>query len=71
MLITKTSSLTGVSHTIDINISKDELERVNNRYENGELIQNIVPSLSFTDREFLMTGITQEEWDMFMVEEED
>lgn len=71
MLITKTSSLTGVSHTIDINISKDELERVNNHYENGELIQNIVPSLSFTDREFLMTGITQEEWDMFMVEEED
>jgi hypothetical protein len=70
MLITKTSSLTGVSHTIDINISKEELERVNSRYENGELIQNIVPTLSYSDREFLMTGITQEEWDMHMVDED-
>jgi hypothetical protein len=27
-----------------------------------ELIQNIVPNLSMSDREFLMTGITNEEW---------
>ena len=28
----------------------------------GMLIQNAMPSLSDSDREFLMTGITDEEW---------
>ena len=30
---------------------------------NGRLIQDVVPDLSDSDREFLMTGITNEQWD--------
>lgn len=62
MYITKISQLTGVAHTMDINITESELIRIENRRESGELIQNIVPNLSMTDREFLMTGVSNEEW---------
>ena len=59
MLISNTSILTGVTRTVDLPVTKDELER----WSNGELIQYVFPHLSDDDREFLMTGITPEEWD--------
>jgi hypothetical protein len=62
MNITKISSLTGIEHTLNINVTQDELLRIENRRNSTELIQNIVPNLSMEDREFLMTGITNEEW---------
>ena len=62
MNITKISSLTGNEHTMNINITESELWRVENRHNSTELIQNIVPNLSMEEREFLMTGITNEEW---------
>ena len=62
MKITKTSQLTGKIHTLDINITESELMRIENRRASGELIQRIVPNLPMPDREFLMTGITNEEW---------
>lgn len=63
MKITKKSSLSGVEHTLDIDITSDELTRVEMRFCTKELIQNIIPNVSLEEREFLMTGITQEEWD--------
>ena len=62
MNITKISSLTGIEHTLNINVTQDELLRIENRRNSTELIQNIVPNLSMEDREFLMTGITNEDW---------
>lgn len=62
MNITKISSLTGIEHTLNINVTEDELLRVENRYNSKELIQNIVPNLTMDEREFLMSGITNEEW---------
>jgi hypothetical protein len=62
MNITKISSLTGIEHTLNINITQDELLRIENRYNSKELIQTIVPNLTMDEREFLMTGITNEEW---------
>ena len=62
MNVTKRSQLTGVEHTMNIDITESELIRIENRRESGELIQNIVPNLSMSDREFLMTGVTNEEW---------
>lgn len=59
MLITKTSSLTGISHTLDINITEQQLKDVDNK---TDLIQRIVPNLSPAEREFLLSGITDEEW---------
>ena len=62
MNITKISSLTGNEHTMNINITESELWRVENRHNSMELIQDIVPNLLMEEREFLMTGITNEEW---------
>jgi hypothetical protein len=62
MNITKRSSLTGKENTLNIDVTPEQLFRIENRMNTTELIQNIVPNLSMEDREFLMTGITNEEW---------
>ena len=62
MKITKISQLSGKESTMELDITPEQLHRVENRMNTAELIQNIVPNLSMEDREFLMTGITNEEW---------
>jgi hypothetical protein len=62
MVVTKKSSLTGIENTLNIDVTPEQLFRIENRMNTTELIQNIVPNLSMEDREFLMTGITNEEW---------
>jgi len=65
MLITKTSALTGIKRTLDLNITEDQY----NLWLSGEgLIQHIMPELSIDDREFLKTGIINEEWESFFDE---
>jgi len=59
MKIHRTSTLTGKPHTKDIPVTQEQLDR----WRDGELIQNAMPNLNADDREFLMTGITPEEWD--------
>lgn len=59
MQITKTSRFTGKVHTRDISVTQAQLDA----WRNGQLIQQAMPNLSADDREFLMTGITPEEWD--------
>ena len=58
MKITRISRLTGVEHTREIDLTPAQLAA----WEQGELIQNAAPHLSDADREFVMTGITAEEW---------
>ena len=68
MLITNTSTLTGIKHTREINCTQEMI----NDWQNGALIQNVMPHLSNEDREFLITGTTPEEWDKaFPPEDED
>lgn len=62
MKVTKRSTLTGKENSQNVDVTVEQLERVENRMKSGELIQNIVPHLSIADREFLMSGITHEEW---------
>lgn len=59
MKITKTSSLTGAEHTMDIDVTFEQLWKIDNK---TDLIQRIVPHLPPAEREFLLTGITNEEW---------
>jgi hypothetical protein len=60
MLITRVSSLTGISHTMDLNVTQEQL----NRYEIGlGLLQDIFPDLPKEEREFIKTGITPQEWE--------
>ena len=62
MLVTKKCLLTLQVNTLDLDISQSQLDRIDNRYVTGEYIQNIVPHLSPSEREFLMTGILDETW---------
>lgn len=39
-------------------------------WEKGDLIQNAFPFLSASEREFLMTGIDEGEWDTLFFEDE-
>ena len=59
MLVTRTYHLAGVRHTREIDCTHEQLDE----WQLGGLIQNVMPHLSAEDREFLMTGITPEEWD--------
>ena len=59
MLITMTSMISKTSSSIEIDITEEQLFRIKHTQE---LIQNVVPHLSPEDREFLITGITPEEW---------
>ncbi|WP_299821700.1 hypothetical protein [uncultured Jannaschia sp.] len=58
MKITRIFRLTGVEHTREIDLTPAQLAA----WDGGELIQDAAPHLSDADREFVMTGITAEEW---------
>jgi hypothetical protein len=59
MLIERFSPFTGESRVRDLPITQEQLER----WLSGELIQNVFSDLSDSDREFILTGITDDEWD--------
>jgi hypothetical protein len=60
MLITLPSQMTGVVHTKEINMTQDQYD---NWLYGTDLIQDALPHLTDSEREFLMTGIIDEEWD--------
>lgn len=59
MKITRTSPFSGKVNTMDIPVTQDQIDA----WENGELIQRAMPNLTPDQREFLMTGITPQEWE--------
>ena len=59
MKITMTSMISGKTTTRDIDVEPEQVAA----WQNGVLIQDSMPELSAPDREFIMSGITQEEWD--------
>jgi hypothetical protein len=62
MKIIRTSPITGATHVREINVTQNQLDK----WQSGELIQNAMPQLSASDRQFIKTGITAAEWaDMF------
>ncbi len=59
MRIVRTSPFSNKLNGRDIDITYDQLDR----WEAGQgNIQDIMPDISADDREFIMTGITPEEW---------
>ena len=58
MEITRKSPFSGKVNTREIDCTLAQL----NRWRDGELAQNVFPHLSPSDREFIMTGITDDEW---------
>lgn len=59
--------LTGKMHVLDIPVTMDQI----NKWENGALIQDAMPNLSKSQREFIMTGSTKEEWEKAFGADED
>lgn len=59
-LFTRTSQLSGETRSMEIPITNEDWEAYKN---SNKLIQDAFPDLSSDQREFLMTGITPEEWD--------
>jgi hypothetical protein len=50
--------VSGKWHVMELPVTKDQIRR----WMNGEFIQNAMPNLDDEQREFLMTGITPDEW---------
>ena len=62
MEITRTSIITGIERTKDIPVTQEQL----NEWEGGTLIQKVMPELTPSQREFIMTGLVDSEWDNVM-----
>ena len=59
MLITRRSMFSGKIRTLSVNITKEQLDH----WKNGGLIQNVMRNLTDDEREFVISGVTKEEWD--------
>lgn len=68
MQITRTSAISGIQRTIEISVSVEQLKQISD----GGLVQNVCPHLTDDQREYLITGAWDGEWDkMFAGEEGD
>lgn len=65
MIVTKKSMYSGKFNTMDLPITEEQIAR----WQSGTLIQNAFPNLNADQREFLMTGILPEEWDVMFPDE--
>ena len=59
MLVTRTSNVTGVTRTLDLPVTEEQLTA----HKSGTHAQNAFPALSADLREFIISGVTPEEWD--------
>ena len=59
MIVTRRSMLSGEYHEMDLDVTEHDLFRWK---QECLLVQDVFPHLSADEREFLMTGITPEEW---------
>jgi hypothetical protein len=68
MQITRKSVISGEIRVKEIDVT---LEQLTAYYEKNLLAQDAFPYLSASDREFIMTGITDEEWNDLYPEDEE
>lgn len=64
MKITKKSQISGEVTTMDLPITQAQIDA----WSDGALAQEAFPDLTADQREFLISGITPEEWDMIFGE---
>ena len=68
MFVTRKSIITGATNTIEISGLTNEMVE---NWENGMLAQDAFPGITPEMREFIMTGITPEEWSRHLPEDDD
>ena len=66
MIITRTSPLTGRTQALDIDVTIEQIKA----WENGALIQDVMPHLSADEREFIISGCTPQDFNVLFPEEE-
>lgn len=66
MIVKRVSLLSGIEREMDLDVTPNQLEAISN----GAYIQKVLPHLSASDREFIISGISPEEWDAEFGEEE-
>ena len=66
MRVTRTSIFSGRVRTLEMDVTKEQFEK----WGNGALIQDAFPHLGLSEREFLMTGSWDDEWDEAFGDEE-
>ena len=66
MLVEKKSIISGQSNVMNLDVTHEEIDN----WQNGMLIQDACPRLNADEREFLMTGITPDEWNNMFGEDE-
>lgn len=59
MEITRKSAFTGIIRTLDLPVTEEQIKA----YEEGVLVQIAFPQLTADEREFILTGATNEEWE--------
>ena len=59
MLITRTSPFTGITRTLDVPCTEEQYAA----WEAGMRIQEAMPNIPAGQREFIMTGISEDEWE--------
>ena len=59
MKITKVSMLSKIERSLELDVTAEEIKA----WKSGMLIQDAMPRLTTDEREFIMTGITAEEWE--------
>ena len=62
MKITRQSMFSGKVRTLDLDISQFGYDQ----WMSGKLIQEALPNLSTDEREFLISGVTSEEWQEYL-----
>lgn len=63
--VTRVSAFTGKIHEMKIVARREQFAK----WKAGQMIQYAFPQLNADEREFIMTGITAEEWDKYIPKE--
>lgn len=69
MKITRKSPFTGKINTLDLPISQEQWKEWNS--PDRRLIQDVFPNLTPEHREFIKTGMLNEDWDELFPEEDE
>lgn len=68
MLITRTCMYSNISRTKEIDITEEQYQQW---IDTNQPINRMFPHLSDNDREFIISGITPDEWDEAFREDDD
>lgn len=68
MLIERRSPLTGMINVMDLPVTQEQIDEWLS--PSRRMVQDVFPNLSQEQREFIMTGYTNQDWDQMFPEED-